>query len=233
MDSPSPTASTGIEGLLQSLIRGERARALRAQLAARFPDCSADAIEEAVQYACKSFLDEADGITAPGQVYSWIRTAAHRRLGHEANRRHRELAVDPVVESGMAAIEDADPGPAEELISLEDDADLAMLVEKVSSSLSDRGRDVFALYGAGYKRPQIADRLGLTEREVKRDLRVIMDRTRAIVARLAGGGCALGEPLVMRWICGISTPEESAMAREHLAHCERCELFSERLIAWR
>lgn len=57
-----------------------------------------------------------------------------------------------------------------------------MLVEKVSSSLPERGRDVFALYGAGYKRPEIADRLGISEREVKRDLRVIMDRARAVVA---------------------------------------------------
>jgi hypothetical protein len=40
-------------------------------------------------------------------------------------------------------------GPVEELIGREDDADLAVLVEKVSSSLTDRQRDVFALYGAG------------------------------------------------------------------------------------
>lgn len=37
----------------------------------------------------------------------------------------------------------------------------------------------------------------------------------------------------MRLLCGISDPAESAQAREHLSHCGRCELFSERLIAWR
>lgn len=232
-DSTSPLAPTGIDDLLQSFVRGERGRALRAQLSVRHPNCSADAIEEAIQYACKSFLDEAEGITAPGQVYAWIRTAAHRSLGHEADRHHRELVVDPAAEGmeRITGVEDA--GPADELIALEDDADLSMLVQEVSSSLSDRRREVLALYGAGYKRPQIAERLGLTEREVKRDLRVIMDQARATVARLAGGGCALGEPLVMRFICGISTPEESAKAREHLSHCARCEQFSERLIAWR
>ncbi|MGN6816993.1 MAG: hypothetical protein ACTHK3_13075, partial [Solirubrobacterales bacterium] len=61
----------------------------------------------------------------------------------------------------------------------------------------------------------------------------IMDEARAILARLAGGGCERGEPLVIRLLCGISDPEESAQAREHLSRCGRCEVFSERLIAWR
>jgi RNA polymerase sigma factor (sigma-70 family) len=231
-DTSTATARNGTDALLQSLVRGARGRALRVQLAARYPDCSADAIEEAIQYACKSFLDEAEGITAPGQVYAWIRTAAHRSLGREADLHHRELAVDPV-EDGLGQISAEDAGPAEELIALEDDADLSMLVEEVASSLSDRRRDVLALYGAGYKRPQIAERLGLTERAVKRDLLEIMDQARAILARLAGGGCDRGEPLVMRFVCGIASPDESKQAREHLSHCGRCEVFSERLVAWR
>jgi hypothetical protein len=188
-------------------------------------------IKEAIQYACKSFLDEAEGITAPGQVYAWI-APPHRSLGREVDLHHREFAVDPV-EDGLGQISAEDPGPAEELIALEDDADLSMLVEEVSSSLSDRRREVLALYGAGYKRPQIAERLGLTERAVKRDLLEIMDQARAILARLAGGGCDRGEPLVMRFICGIASPDESEQARAHLSHCGRCELFSERLVAWR
>lgn len=228
-----PGTDNGTETLLQSLIHGVRGRALRTQLAGRYPDCSRDEIEEAIQYACKSFLDEADGISAPGQVYAWIRTAAHRSLGHEADRHHRELAVDPVDETGIATVADDDPGPAEELISLEDDADLAMLVQKVASSLSAQGRGVLALYGAGLKRPEIADRLGMNERRVKHELEQIMERARAVVARLAGGGCKRGEPLVLRFICGVSSPDETARAREHLSHCHRCEEFSERLMLWR
>jgi RNA polymerase sigma factor (sigma-70 family) len=231
-DASTATAPNGTDALLQSLVRGARGRALRVQLAARYPDCSPDAIEEAIQYACKSFLDEAEGIRAPGQVYAWIRTAAHRSLGREADLHHRELMVDSV-EDSLEEVSAEDPGPVEELIALEDDADLSMLVEEVSSSLSDRRRDVLALYGAGYKRPQIAERLGLTERAVKRDLLEIMDQARAILARLAGGGCDRGEPLVMRFVCGIASPDESEQAREHLSHCGRCELFSERLVAWR
>jgi RNA polymerase sigma factor (sigma-70 family) len=231
-DASTATAPNGTDALLQSLVRGARGRALRVQLAARYPDCSPDAIEEAIQYACKSFLDEAEGISAPGQVYAWIRTAALRSLGREADLHHRELMVDSV-KDGLEEVSAEDPGPVEELIALEDDADLSMLVEEVSSSLSDRRRDVLALYGAGYKRPQIAERLGLTERAVKRDLLEIMDQARAILARLAGGGCDRGEPLVMRFVCGIASPDESEQAREHLSHCGRCELFSERLVAWR
>ncbi len=231
-DASTATAPDDADALLQSLVRGGRGRALRAQLAARYPDVSPDAIEEAVQYACKSFLDEAEGIAAPGQVYAWIRTAAHRSLGREADLHHRELVVDPVGD-GLDAISAEDAGPADELIALEDDADLSMLVEEVASSLSDRRREVLALYGAGYKRPQIAERLGLTERAVKRDLREIMDQARATLARLAGGGCDRGEPLVMRSICGIASPDESEQAREHLSHCGRCEVFSERVVAWR
>jgi len=234
MDSdPSTTIpASGSDALLDSFVRGERGGKLRTQLTTRYPECSAEQIEEAVQYACKAFLDEAEDVSAPGTVYAWIRTAAFRHLNREADRHRRELSVDPV-EDGIAAFAAEEPGPAEELIALEDDADLAMLVEEVSSSLPDRRRDVLALYGAGYRRPQIADRLGLSERTVKRDLLAIMEQARATLARLVGGGCERGEPLVVRFVCGVSTPDESAQAREHLSHCERCTLLSEKLMAWR
>jgi RNA polymerase sigma factor (sigma-70 family) len=230
---PSTTIATNGAGTLpDSFVCGERRGKLRTQLAGRFPECSADQIEDALQYGCKSFLDEAEDVAGPGAIYKWIRTAAFRYLSREADRHRRELAVDPV-EDGIATFAAEEPGPVEELIAQEDDADLAMLVEEVSSSLSDRRRDVLALYGAGYRRQQIAERLGLTERTVKRDIREIVDLARATLARFAGGGCDLGEPLVVRLVCGISTPEESAQAREHLAHCERCGLLSEKLTAWR
>lgn len=234
-DSPtSPDAGIATNELFQSLL-GEgpgRGEALRTQLAGRYPECSAEEIEEAIQYACKSFLDEAEDISAPGQVYAWIRTAAHRSLGREADRRHREVAVDPA-EDGLDGIAAEVASPVEELIELEDDADLELLVGEVSASLTERRRDVLALHGAGCPRSQIAERLGLPERVVKRDIETIMDEARATLARLAGGGCERGEPLVMRLLCGISDPVESAQAREHLSHCGRCELFSERLVAWR
>ncbi|MGE0065796.1 MAG: hypothetical protein AB7T48_00420 [Solirubrobacterales bacterium] len=164
-------------------------------------------------------------------MYSWIRTTANRVLQREDERHGREEARKSV--DGLAGLAAEEPGPAEELISSEDDADLANLVEEVRSSLPDRGRDILALYGAGYKRPQIAERLGLSERVVKRELLEVMDAARSTVARLAGGGCTHGEPLVLRSVCGLTTAAEEAHVRQHLARCGRCELFSERLIAWR
>jgi RNA polymerase sigma factor (sigma-70 family) len=227
----STTASNGAEIPLQDMVRGERGRALRAQLASWHPECSAEEVADAIQTAYKRFLEHAEGISEPGQVYSWIRTTAHRVLQREDERHGREEARKSV--DGLAGLAAEEPGPAEELISSEDDADLAKLVEEVYSSLPDRGRDILALYGAGCKRPQIAERLALSERVVKRELLEVMDAARSAVARLAGGGCRHGEPLVLRSVCGLATAVEEAHAREHLARCTRCEIFSERLIAWR
>lgn len=54
--------------LLRSFVQGERARALRVQRAAQNPEAANDEVEDAVQSACKSFLDEAerDGRPRPG-----------------------------------------------------------------------------------------------------------------------------------------------------------------------
>jgi RNA polymerase sigma factor (sigma-70 family) len=213
------------------MVRGERGRALRVQLASWHPECSREEVADALQTACKRFLEHAEGISEPGQIYSWIRTTAHRVLEREDERHGREEPRKSI--DGLAGLAAEESGPAEELISSEDDADLGELVEEVYSSLPDRGRQILALYGAGYKRPQIAERLGLNERVVKRELLEIMDVARATVARLAGGGCRHGEPLVLRSVCGLATAAEDAHVREHLARCGRCELFSERLLAWR
>lgn len=233
MDShgSSAIASNGNGISLQDLVRGERARALRAQLASWHPKRSSEEVEDAIQTACKRFLEHAE-MRGPGEVYIWIRTTAHRALSRETAHHARELAVDPV-EGRVASTVADEPGPAEELISGEDDADLARLVEEVSASLPERGRDVLALHGAGHNRPEIADRLGVSERIVKRHLEEIMDEARAAVARLSGGGCSFGESLVLRFTCGLSTSTEAAQARDHLSHCTRCQVFCERLIAWR
>jgi RNA polymerase sigma factor (sigma-70 family) len=201
------------------------------QLASWHPECSPEEVEDAIQTACKRFLEHAE-MRGPGEVYIWIRTTAHRALNRETARHAREFAVDPV-EDRVASIVADEPGPAEELICGEDDADLSRLVDEVAGSLSPRGQAVLALHGAGYNRPEIADRLGVSERIVKRNLEEVMDKARAVVARLSGGGCSFGESLVLRFTCGLSTSTEAAQARDHLSHCPRCQVFCERLIAWR
>jgi RNA polymerase sigma factor (sigma-70 family) len=225
-------APNDIEALFQSVIRGERGQRLRTQLAGQHPECSAEEIDEAIQIACDRFVDKAEGISAPGQVYTWIRTTAHRVLGREAGYQAHERPVDPS-EGALQALVSDEPGPADELISHEDEVDLARLAEEVSSSLSEPRRDVLALYGAGYKAPEIASRLGLPERTVKYYLHEIIGEARVALIRLSGGGCERGEPLVMRFACGLADSAEAARARLHLDHCQRCELFSERLNEWR
>lgn len=115
-------ASNGTGITLQDLVRGERARALEAQLASWHPECSSAEIEDAIQSACRRFLEHAEGISAPGQIYSWIRTTAHRELNRETARHARELVVEP----GAVCLEEVpaeDADPAEEMISSEDEGE--------------------------------------------------------------------------------------------------------------
>jgi RNA polymerase sigma factor (sigma-70 family) len=230
--SASTLAPEDAAALLRSFVQGERARALRVQLAAQHPESSGEEVEDAVQYACKSFLDEAQGVSDPGQVYAWIRTAAHRALNRTAKHQVREVAVDPLV-GGLDESASEDPTPEEELIAQEDKGEIAALVREVIAELPQRHRRVLALHVAGLKRPEIASRLRLTERAVKRDLLEVMEEARAAIARKAGGGCLRGEPLVLRFAYGLATSAESEQARLHMRSCHRCEMLWERLDTWR
>ncbi|HET7178056.1 MAG TPA: sigma-70 family RNA polymerase sigma factor, partial [Solirubrobacterales bacterium] len=233
MDPSSATAiaSLDAESLLRSFLGGERGGKLRSQLASLHPESSLEEIEEAIQVACDRFIEKAEGISAPGQVYAWIRITAHRVLNREVDHHGWELAVDPTDESLQTLAEDA--SPEERLIAHEDQEELAALVREVSSALSERKRQVLALYAAGYKRPQIAVRLGISERVVKRDLLAIMDAARVAIACRVGGGCERGEPLVLRFAYRLATRAESEQARLHMTRCRRCEVLCERLDAWR
>jgi RNA polymerase sigma factor (sigma-70 family) len=234
MDASRSTAtvSSGAEVLFRSIVQGERGGKLRSQLALLHPGASAEEIEDAIQTACDRFVDKAEGISAPGQVYTWIRTTAHRVLGREDDHHLREFAVDPT-DLSLQELAAEEPGPEEETIEHEDEAELVALVREVSASLPDRKRDVLALYSAGYKRPEIASQLGLSDRAVKRDLLEIMDEARAAIARKAGGGCQRGEPMVLRFAYGLASAGEAEQARLHMKGCHRCEGLWERLDAWR
>lgn len=209
-----------------------RGRALRAQIAERFPDRPEDEVEEAVQAACQSFLDEAPGITDPARAYAWLRTVSYRAMLHQIQAQRRMEPADPT-DVAIGAAEAEGPGPVEELIALEEDSDLGLFVEEVASSLTDQGRRVFALWAAGRRRPEIAAELGMSERAVKKALERIMRDARVVLARRVGGGCEEGEPLVMRLACGLAEAGEAARARAHLHECGRCTAFSEQLDGWR
>lgn len=94
-------------------------------------------IEEAIQTACDLFVEKAEGIAAQGQVYTWLHTTAHRLLNREDEHRLRELPFDPSHEK-LREVAAEDPGPAEETIAQEDEAELETLVREVSASLPER-----------------------------------------------------------------------------------------------
>lgn len=226
------TSGSSAEALLGSFVRGERGAKLRSQLAGLHPEASAVEVEDAIQTACDRFVDKAEGISAPGQVYAWIRTTAHRLLTSEEDHHLRELAVDPT-DASLRDLAAEEAGPEEATIEHEDEAELVALVREVSALLPERKRDVLALYGAGYKRPEIASQLGLSDRAVKRDLLEIMDEARVAIARKAGGGCQRGEPMVLRFAYGLASAAEAEQARLHMKGCGRCGVLWERLDAWR
>jgi DNA-binding CsgD family transcriptional regulator len=124
-------------------------------------------------------------------------------------------------------------GPEEELIEREDDAEVELAAHAVLGRLSERQRQIAALHARGRKRPQIATHLAMTPRTVKRELEQIMTVGRAELVRLAGRGCAAGEPLVARFAFGLASPPEVRDAQLHLATCPRCGILYERLDLWR
>jgi RNA polymerase sigma factor (sigma-70 family) len=210
-----------------------RGRALRAQLAEGFPHRPDDEIEDAVQTACRCFLDEADGITDPGSAYAWIRTTAYRSMIHELRSQDRGVPLDLTDGEVGGTVVDDGPGPVEELMGLEDTEELEVLVREVASSLSDKRRQILALWAAGRKKPEIAAELGLSEREVKRGLEDVMRQAREVLARRAGGGCEEGESLVLRFVCGLAEVGEAIRARAHLERCGSCSTFAEQMETWR
>jgi DNA-directed RNA polymerase specialized sigma24 family protein len=171
LERPAPDSSRETAVRLLGDYGRERGRgqALRAQLGERFPECQEETIEDAVQSACRSFLDEAEGISDPAKAYLWIRTAAYRAVLRELRQRRRAIPLVPTEGVIGEAVEEG-PGPVEELIELEDKADLEVLVEEVAASLSEERRAVLALWPAGRRRSEIAAELGLGDRSVKRAL---------------------------------------------------------------
>ena len=153
--SSTASSSNGTDALFRAVLLGERGRRLRARLAAQHRSCSPEEIEEAIQIACRRFVDRAEGISAPGQVYTWIRTTAHRELCREVGHKAYEVPVDPEGDA-MRDLVAQQPGPEEEAITQEKEAELGTLVEDALSSLPDIQREILALYIDGCGRQRFA-----------------------------------------------------------------------------
>lgn len=218
------------EAQLGLMSTGGRRQALLAQLARWNTDFSREEIEDALQTAtAKAYAGSCPALAA-GQVYVWLRTTAHHEVSHQRRSRRREVLTEP----NATVFETASPArsPERRLLEHEDELDRLLLAAEVSVDLSPRQRAVLDLYGSGWKRPQIADRLQLSPRVVKRELQRIMDVARATVRRLAGGGCPSGELAVIRLACSLASPSEAARAERHIAACPHCSTLREQLELW-
>jgi RNA polymerase sigma factor (sigma-70 family) len=215
---------------LERIARGEQGAKLRSQVAAWHPGTTRDELDEAFQEACARAERGCHG-ESEGEVFTWLRTTTHREVLRMHDRARHE---------GLVAVPDRaldDPGesalPEDQLIEREDREEIEEVTRSVIARLSDHQRDIAALHSDGMGRPQIAARLGLSDRSVKRGLERIMAVGRDELVRLAGHGCEPGEDLVARYAFGLADPMESRRAQLHLAGCQRCGQLHKRLDLWR
>jgi len=225
----TPATRADRHALLSAVVATDRRGKLASQLAGPHPDSSTEEIDEAIQAACKAFLDEPHSVDAVGEAYAWIRTAAHRILIREHERLDRLVPLDPAGEDPGISVSASAPDAA----TIDHAIDIERLTARLVESLSESKLEVLALYSAGYPRPEIARRLGHSERAIKRYLLEILDAARAAMVKLSGGGCPRGEPLIVRQMCGLASPAEATRAQLHLARCPRCAQLRDRLDLWR
>src|SRR5262245_36104590 len=220
------TGQHATRALVERIASGESGATLQAEVAAWRRDAAPEEVEEAVQDACMLAQRACHG-QSEREVYAWLRTTARRRLGRTRQRARREVLVDARDIQARAAI-GVSPAPEHELIEREGDAEIHGVAHAVVSRLTARQREIAALHPRGRRRPQIATHLGMTERSVKRQLERIMITGRDELVRLAGHGCATGEPIVARLAFGLATSRETRDAQLHLTTCPRCGLLYER-----
>ncbi len=217
--------------LIERAACGEPGATLRSQVAAWRPGATDEQVEEAVQQACLLATRSCRG-QSEAEVFAWLRTTARRELARSQQRGRREVPFETDALSLLPSAGQA-PAPEDELIDLQDDAELERVARAVLERLSERQREIVALHVRGSKRPQIAEHLGITPRSVKRQLERIMIAGRAELLGRAGHGCPTGEPLVARFSFGLASPGEVRDAQLHLATCSRCGVLYERLDLWR
>jgi RNA polymerase sigma factor (sigma-70 family) len=221
--------------LIEAIAGGVQGARLRSQVAAWNAGATREEVAEALQEACRLALRSCRG-RSEGEVYVWLRTTTHRELGHLRRRAWRRAARERPVDASSASLESATlsaPGPEDELLERERVAELEQLAGAVLAALTEPQREIVALHSRGCRRPEIAERLGVTPRSVKRALERIMALGRAELVRLAGHGCGSGERLVSRLAFGLASEREIRAAQLHLATCPRCGALYERLDLWR
>ncbi|NLT05164.1 MAG: hypothetical protein GXY03_02520 [Solirubrobacterales bacterium] len=219
--------SQGVDAELAAIMEGDLGEMLRHQLAASNPDFDKREINDALQAACDLAIRKDCHATSTGETYAWLRTTAHRWLGEQRRLRQREIPTDP--EAPVFHRPDESASAETEVLRAERHQDQATIAGSIVAGLSARQRDVLALHVHGHRRPAVAAALGMTPRQVKRELEAIMRSARSIAGRLLGGGCDQGETIVLRRSCGLAKGREARRAASHLAGCDRCRALADRL----
>lgn len=229
--TPPPSASDRTRALLEEIAGGRRGVQLRSQVAAANRGSTPEQVEEAFQEACLRATRSCRGQTV-GEVYVWLRKATGTLLRDARERLKREVLFD----QGAAAfqVEDTDATrPDEEVIRREQHAELDALTTTILDRLCERERMIAVLHSHGYARKEIAERLGLTPRIVKRSVEEVLATGRSQLAKFTGYGCPDGHQLVSRYAFGLLAGGDAGKAQLHLATCQRCGAMYERLDVWR
>lgn len=226
-----PPASPETLRLLAEIAGGQRAVQLRGQVSASSRGSTPEQVEEAFQEACYRAARGCRGETM-GEVYVWLRKTTYTLLKDARERLKRERLVDHVELEALA--NDAAMAPPDEVvIKREEREELDALTVAILDRLCERERTIAILHSHGYQRKEIAERLGLTTRVVKRSVEEVLSTGRGQLAKFTGYGCADGHELVSRYAFGLALGRDASRAQLHLATCTRCGAMYERLDVWR
>lgn len=229
--TPQVTGPQRTLELLEEIASGQRGAQLRAQVATASRGSTPEQVEEAFQEACLRATRGCRGQTM-GEVYVWLRKTTGTLLRDARDRVKREILVDHGAREFRA--EDlAAARPDDVVIEREERAELDALTMAILDRLCERERAIAILHSHGYARKEIAERLGLTPRVVKRSVEEVLATGRSQLAKFTGYGCADGHQLVSRYAFGLAAGREARRAQMHLATCERCGSMYERLDVWR
>jgi DNA-directed RNA polymerase specialized sigma24 family protein len=188
-------------------------------------------VEDALQDACL-LASRPGGCrgASEGEVFNYLRSATIRKLRDQERLAHhyRELPVGVKPREGTSRADAAET----EVLERERQRDVDQLARLAVRELTGPEREVVALHSHCVPGDQIAQRLRISKRRVKRLKEKAYGRARASLVEAAGGGCGLGERPVSRLAFGMADELEHGQALDHLQRCPHCLTFYRRLEAF-